>query len=91
MEGLFNDGGCVGAGGGRGGRERGRVDAVGEEFHAFARVVDASAIGEFADGDRALGVDAALVDPGLDSVEVYRREIGGKSNSGSCISWRLGG
>lgn len=43
-----------------------------EEFHSFARVMDAFAVGEFADGDWAVGVDSLLVDPVLDSVQVYR-------------------
>lgn len=80
VEGLFEDGGAVDASGGGRRWEGGGVDAVGEELHTFARLVDAPAIHEFADGDGAVGIDAALVDPGLDSVEVYGGEVGGESN-----------
>lgn len=54
---------------------------MGEELYTFTRLVDAPAIHEFADGDGAVGIDAALIDPGLDSVEVYGGEVGSESNS----------
>ena len=50
-----------------------------EEFHSFARVMDAFAVGEFADGDWAVGVDSLLVDPVLDSVQVYRGYVCGEA------------
>ena len=40
-------------------------------------------MGEFADCDRVFGVDAALVDPFLDFVEVYGDEVGGPAISKS--------
>jgi hypothetical protein len=62
--------------------ERGRgADAVGEQLDALARLVDAARVGELADGDRARWVDAALVDPGLDAVEVYGGEVDGEAGS----------
>lgn len=46
-----------------------------EQLHALTGLVDAAGVGEFADGDWAGGIDAALVDPGLDAVEVYEGEV----------------
>lgn len=77
------DGGDGGGGGARDddvdGLFEGVVAAAAEEFHAFLGLVDAAGLGEFADGDRAGWVDAALVDPFLDSVEVYGGQVGGEA------------
>lgn len=44
---------------------------------------------EFADCDRVFGVDAALVDPFLDFIEVYGYEIGGPAISKSLSALKL--
>lgn len=41
--------------------------------------MDAAGVGEFADGDGAGWVDAALVDPFLDALEVDGGHIGGEA------------
>ena len=41
--------------------------------------MDTAGLGEFADGDGAGWVDAALVDPFLDAVEVCGGQIGGEA------------
>jgi hypothetical protein len=70
----FFDGGDGGAGGARdddvdcGGE---LVGAAGEQFDAVFDAVDGAGGGEFAQGDGLGGVEAGLVDPGLDCVEVY--------------------
>lgn len=71
MDGLFEDaaGGCGRIGQGECGA------AVCEEFGAVAGAVDAAGVGEFADCDGPVRIDAALVDPGLDSVQVYGLEV----------------
>lgn len=67
--------------------------AAAEELHAFFGLVDAAGLGEFADGDRAGWVDAALVDPFLDAVEVCGRQVGGETEkiSVKVIHSRRGG
>ena len=46
--------------------------AAAQELHAFLGLVDAARLYQFPDGDGASWVDAALVDPFLDSVQVCR-------------------
>lgn len=50
---------------------------AGEQFYAVAELIYAVGVEEFADCDWVFGVDAALVDPFLDFVEVDGYEIGG--------------
>lgn len=57
----------------------GAFAATAEELHAFFGLVDAAGLGEFADGDGAGWVDAALVDPFLDAVEVCGGQVGGEA------------
>ena len=85
MDGVFGvESGCDGAtegfhggdGGGRGARyddvDRGGqlVCAAGQELDAVLGAVDGAGLGEFFDGDGIAGIDALLVDPVLDLVEV---------------------
>lgn len=51
------------------------LHAPAEKLHALFGLVDAAGLGEFADRDGSGWVDAALVDPGLDSVEVHGGEV----------------
>jgi hypothetical protein len=54
--------------------------AAGEQFNAVgADAVDGAGFGEFAKGYGLGGVEAGLVDPGLDGVEVYGGEFGGEA------------
>lgn len=87
VDGLFEHGGGGGScsvsgsgsvGVGVGGR-RGGVDAAAEQLHALFGLVDAAGLGELADGDGAGRVDAALVDPRLDAVEVDGGEVKGEA------------
>lgn len=82
-------GGLDGRDGGGGGARDDDVDglfessiaAAAEELDAFFGLVDAAGLGEFADGDGAGWVDAALVDPFLDAVEVCGGQVGGEAAS----------
>lgn len=47
----------------------------GEQLHAIFDAVDAAGFGQFLHGDRAGGINTALVDPVLDSVEVDGGDI----------------
>lgn len=51
--------------------------AASEQFYAVAELVHAVGVEEFADCDRVFGVDATLVDPFLDFIEVDGYEVGG--------------
>lgn len=53
--------------------------AVTENLDAVLVLVDAARLGEFADGDRAGWVDAALIDPFLDAEEVHRGHFEGEA------------
>ena len=53
----------------------GGFSASAEKLYAFFCLVDAARLGQFADGDGLSRVDAALVDPFLDAVEVNRGEV----------------
>lgn len=46
-----------------------------QELDALLGLVDAARLSQFADGDGSGWVDAALVDPFLDTVQVHRRQI----------------
>lgn len=48
-----------------------------EKLDAFFGLMDAPGLSEFPDRNRVRGVDSSLVDPGLDPVEVYGREVDG--------------
>ena len=61
------DGGCEGGG------------AAGEQFDAVFDAVHGARGGEFAEGDGLGGVDPTLVDPVLDSVEVYGGHVEGEA------------
>lgn len=52
---------------------------VAENLNAVLVLVDAARLGEFADGDRAGWVDAALIDPFLDAGEVHRGHFKGEA------------
>lgn len=49
--------------------------AAAQELHAFLGLVDAARLHQFPDGDGAGWVDAALVDPFLDAVQVCGRQV----------------
>ena len=66
LEGAAAACGGLGLGGGVGGGVG--VGGAAEQLHAFFGLVDAAGLGELADRDRAGWVDAALIDPGLDTV-----------------------
>lgn len=53
------------------------LHAAAEKLHAFFGLMDAARLSEFADRDGTGWVDAALVDPGLDPVEVHGGEVDG--------------
>lgn len=53
----------------------GRFSTPTKKLYAFFRLVDAARLGQLADGDGPSRVDAALVDPFLDAVEVDRRKV----------------
>ena len=61
------------------GRERGR--ATGKELDAILDAVDSAGGGEFAQGDGQRWVEAALVDPGLECVEVDFGEVDGMAGN----------
>ena len=69
------DGGCEGGG------------AAGEQFDAVFDAVHGARGGEFAEGDGLGGVDSSLVDPVLDSVEVYGGHVKGKAWSELLEKW----
>lgn len=77
------DGRYSGGGGARdddvNGLFEGALSATAEELHAFFGLMDAAGLSEFADGDGAGWVDAALVDPFLDAVEVCGGQFGGEA------------
>lgn len=50
-----------------------------EDLDAVFGLVDAAGVRQFADGDRARRVDAALVDPFLDALEVDGGHIEGEA------------
>lgn len=79
--GGFDSGDC-GGGGARDDEVDGLFEGCGgaaEDLDAVLGLVDAAGVGEFADGDGAGWVDAALVDPFLDALEVDGGHFGGEA------------
>ena len=53
--------------------------ATSKELHAVFDVRDAIGIAEFFDGDGFGGIEAALIDPRLNAVKVYRNHVDGEA------------
>lgn len=88
------DGFDCGAGGAGDDKVDGLFEGCGgaaEDFDAVFGLVDASRVGEFADGDGSGWVDAALVDPFLDALEVDGGHINGEAVEGETGSISLTG
>lgn len=55
------------------------LGAASEKLDAIFDVGDAVGVAELFDGDGFGGVEAVLVDPGLDTVKVYRDHVNGEA------------